>query len=159
MTSYRELVDPLYETLVTWKTADLYLERTRGIREDLALLFGAHLAYWEIGNGGFTQFFWNSSGIVAPEAVRGFRMLGMPRSAEIVERAMLHFGQPFPRDWETRQAMFDEGEEPFGGEEDAVLAALDAEMFPLVEEEAGGFEAAADRYAERLSSSSSSSSS
>jgi hypothetical protein len=153
MTSYRELVDPLYETLVTWETADLYVERMRGIREDLALLFGAHLAYWEIGNGGFTQFFWNSSGIVAPEAVRGFRMLGMPRSADIVERAMLHLGHPFPRDWDARQMMFDEGEEPFGGKQDEVLVSLAAEMFPLVEEEAGGFEAAADRYAARRSSS------
>jgi Domain of unknown function (DUF4375) len=153
MTSYRELVDPLYEILVTWETAELYLDRMRGIREDLALLFGAHLAYWEIGNGGFTQFFWNSSGIVAPEAARGFRMLGMPRSAEIVERAMLQFGHPFPRDWNARQTMFDEGEEPFGGKEHPGFAALDSEMFPLVEEEAGGFEAAADRYATRRSSS------
>ena len=45
-------------------------------------------------NGGFTQFFANSTGILAPEAVVGCVALGMPDAAHQIELAMEILGYP-----------------------------------------------------------------
>jgi hypothetical protein len=52
----------------------------------------------EVCNGGFHQFFSNSTGVLAPEAVEAYRAIGIPEWAEIVAEAMQFFGEPYPRE-------------------------------------------------------------
>lgn len=61
----------------------------------------------EVYNGGFHQYFSNGTGLHAPEAVIGFRTLGLNDIAEIVETAMSVFGNDYPRDRETRETFLD----------------------------------------------------
>ena len=42
----------------------------------------------EVNNGGFSQYFWNSSSQFGLEALEGFRLLGAKEHAEIVEQAI-----------------------------------------------------------------------
>ena len=63
------------------------------------------LAVWwcdaEVCNGGFHQFFSNSTGVLAPEApeaAEGFRAVGPAECAELVEAAIAMFHEPYPRD-------------------------------------------------------------
>lgn len=42
----------------------------------------------EVNNGGFNQYFWNSSGAFARDAVAGFDLIGLPRLARLLERAI-----------------------------------------------------------------------
>lgn len=42
----------------------------------------------EVNNGGFNQYFWNSSGAFASDAVAGFDLIGLPRLARLMERAI-----------------------------------------------------------------------
>ena len=42
----------------------------------------------EVNNGGFRQFFWNSSGCLAPHAVDALHTIDAPRAASIVEKAI-----------------------------------------------------------------------
>ena len=126
-------------------------------------LYAAYFCQYEICNGGFTQFFWNSNGILAPEAVEGFVAIGQPKTGEAVQKAMSLLASPYPRNrrerWEAlglligadctshareaAQRMFEKGK--------AVFKPLEKEFYTSLREEAGGFEVAADRYAERFS--------
>jgi hypothetical protein len=46
----------------------------------------------EIDNGGFEQFFHNSSGDIVVEVIAGFVCLGSPENAEVVRQALRFFG-------------------------------------------------------------------
>jgi hypothetical protein len=97
-------------------------------------------------NGGLGQFFSNSTGVLAPEAVEAFRELGMPRCASILSDSMRFFGETYPRDRTKREQIFERFFEENGEDTDLVLEQEDA-MAAAIEEENGGFKEAADRYA------------
>ena len=75
-----------------------------------ATLTPSQLALWavlnangQICNGGFSQFFFNSYGELAEEALQGFRLLRMEAYAEILEQAYAMFQyRPIPKDREQR---------------------------------------------------------
>jgi hypothetical protein len=104
-------------------------------------LFAVHWCQSEVCNGGFYQFFYNSTGILAPEASASFQTIDMPQTASVVVQAMNWFGQPYPRRRRDRVQRLEavEGKKQF--------RPLDEEFFRLIETENGGFLAAADAYA------------
>jgi hypothetical protein len=104
------------------------------------LLFAAHFCQSEVCNGGFQQFFGNTTGVLAPEALEGFQEIGQSQIAALIEKAMSLIGTPYPRDREERQTRLTQISR-------SSLDALDDMFYSLIESEAGGFEAAADRYA------------
>lgn len=106
------------------------------------LLFAAHFCQSEVCNGGFDQFFWNSTGILAPEAVEGFVEIGQPQIAELLKSAMDLLGSTYSLDRNERQARLSQVPE-------GALKALDQKFFALIVSEAGGFQVAAERYVER----------
>ncbi len=85
----------------------------------------------------------NSTGVLAPEAVEGFREIGQLQIATLVESAMDLVGSPYPGDREERQGRLSQVPE-------GALDALDQKFFALIESEAGGFQGAADRYVEPM---------
>lgn len=74
----------------------------------------------EVNNGGFFQFFDNSSGQFSGEIVQAFTKIGAVKTAEICKRAVEVFGQELPADWEKRRALLDQIEN------EAVAEVLDA---------------------------------
>ena len=90
--------------------------------------------------GGFRQFFGNSTGVLAPEAVEGFREIGQAEVAALIEKAISLFGSVNPRGRKERQTLLHTGIEKF-------LDALDEMFYSLIDSEAGGVIAADDRYA------------
>lgn len=62
----------------------------------------------EVNNGGFMQFFDNSSGQFAGEIVETLLRIGAPKTAAICKKALSVFDQPLPADWEERRALLDE---------------------------------------------------
>jgi hypothetical protein len=108
-------------------------------------LFAAHWCQSEVLNGGFGQFFGNSTGVLAPEAAAAFDSIGMPQTAQIVKGAIAWFGQKYPRDRGSRQEQLEQyfatnsnGEDPF--------MAIDNAFFDAIEVESGGFESAANEF-------------
>ena len=61
----------------------------------------------EVNNGGFSQFFYNSSGDFSNELVNAFTAICAPKTAQICKRALLAFGQDIPVDRDERQEMLD----------------------------------------------------
>jgi len=114
-------------------------------------IFAACWFQGEVLNGGLSQFFGNSTGVLAPEALQALSTLGMPRLAAKLQEAMDWFGTPYPRERERREAKLEEystahgeGEEPF--------EALSEEVGDLIYEEGPGLEAAALAYIRSLAS-------
>ncbi len=64
----------------------------------------------EFSNGGVHQFFFNSSGTVAPEVYDAFRELGLERQAAIYKRALDMFPGNYLRDMQKRRDKFFAGE-------------------------------------------------
>jgi len=61
-------------------------------------LLAVHWCMSEVCNGGLDQFFFNSTGVLAPEAVRGFQAIGMDELSECLAQAMGLLGTTYPRD-------------------------------------------------------------
>lgn len=91
-----------------WKAVDIYGGESKYLRGLAKLpvaarrLFTVHWCDSEVCNGGFHQFFSNSTGIVAPEALAGFRAIGAIQCAAILERAMSLLPDQYPRDRDER---------------------------------------------------------
>ena len=106
-------------------------------------IFAAYWPHAEILNGGLLQFFRNSTGVLAPEAVEAYVLLGLPLLAAKLQGAMDWFGSPYPRQRELRRGRLDSlavsyEDDPFEGADDAIVR--------LIYEENGGLEAAALAY-------------
>lgn len=84
-------------TLV-WDVATIY-EGPRALIESLAgatplqrALYGAWWTEAEVGNGGFHQYFWNSTGVVCALALEGFDAIGAPRLRACLGEALTRLG-------------------------------------------------------------------
>ena len=108
-------------------------------------VFAACRFQGEILNGGLAQFFGNSTGVLAPEAVQALEVLGMPRLAKKLREAMDWFGSPYPRERELRQAKLETFSATHGEEIDP-FEVLSEEVGDLIYEEGPGLEAAALAY-------------
>jgi hypothetical protein len=101
----------------------------------------AHLCREAMREGGFAHVFTLVVGNLLPECRDGFAALGMKQTAHVLQKAMDCLGEPYPRTDGPRtralQAL---------PEADARLGELTGEFLKHVDQEAGGFEAAADAY-------------
>jgi hypothetical protein len=136
--AYWEKIEPIWKEISIYDGEETFLEQLGWVQPKIGDLFAAHWCQSEVRNGGFHQFFMNSTGVLAPEAAAGFRAIGMPRSAAIVTEAMGFFATPYPRDRQARQEALDGEPDPF--------SQLDERFYELLDTEADGFALAADRY-------------
>ena len=127
-----------------------FLEDFAGLSRAEQIAFAGFWFQAEVLNGGLEQFFSNSTGVLAPEAVAACRELGLPSLANELERAMAWFGTEYPRSRDERQdaleafadAHLDAG--PFDDLDDVVAS--------LIYEEGPGLEQAAIDYFAGMSS-------
>ena len=141
MGDYWDAVEPFWDHINIYDGPDVFRSTYDSAPKISGLLFAAHFCQSEVCSGGFDQFFWNSTGVLAPEAVEGFRQIGQSQVAALVESAMELLGPPYPRDRDERQERLSHVPKPS-------LDSLDQKFFSLIESEAGGFEKAADRLLE-----------
>ncbi len=163
--SYWELLEPHWSRLGDY-CGDDFLEIASAFPRPIILLYAAHFCQSEVCNGGLLQFFWNSTGVMAQEAIEGYHAIGMPLLAHVLEEAVLKFGRDYPREREKRwdalleaspltgeqlETIFSNSRNFFLGFREATLPlgldALDKQFWKLLEWESGGFENAATTYA------------
>lgn len=167
--SYWDVVEPVWDTINIYDGEAIFLTSIQPLPRPAVLLYAAHFCQSEVRNGGLLQFFNNSTGVLCPEAIEGFRLIEMPQLASIVETAAVPLGSPYPRDREARwNAMLEASglettqlEEIFSNAPNTFLAyrkateslewdRLDKQFYQLYENENGGFENAADSYARSM---------
>jgi len=146
---YWSLVEPEWDRLVQWDDVSAFQAAFRSTDAAVRTLFAAHWLYAEVSNGGFLQFYWNSTGILAPEAQQAYVALGMPLTAGIVQQSMSWFPEPYPRERAARMKLLAPFEDADGDE--GPFAQLDDEFYKLAESESGGFVRAANEFAGRSS--------
>lgn len=100
---YWSLVEPVWLPLnYAWDDPEKFVREFRRVRPEAGHLYAAHWCQSEVLNGGFHQFFSNTTGLLAPEAVEGFQAIGVTEWAEVLSEAMQYFGTPYPRDRNDR---------------------------------------------------------
>lgn len=164
--SYWKVLEPFFEAVDTGGAQEAYAASIEKLARPVVLLYATHMCLSEVHNGGLLQFFWNSSGVIAPESIEGFVAMGMPKLAYLLQQAASLLGNPYPRDrdarWEALLAAsncsaeymerlvatskhlylaFVEATEPLG------FAALDELIWKMANTENGGFQEAATTYA------------
>lgn len=143
---YQNAVEQVIERININGDAQDYLTSLGEVRPELGMLFAAHVCQLEVCDGGFEQFFFGNAGVVAPEAAEGFAAIGQESVALLVKSAMKKFGEPYPRERLDRVAILDDMDE----ETAQALMEIEEHFQDLIDQENGGFEAAADRYAKAL---------
>ena len=84
-----------------------YGDNMSSLSDPERVFFVTQICEMEINNGGFLQFFDNSSGNFANEVVGAFQEIGAPKTAQICSTALNAFGQELPLDWEERRELLD----------------------------------------------------
>ena len=106
--NYWQIIEPIWrDENLNSDDPQIFLKRFSQLSKPQQVLFPVHWLDAEVGNGGFHQFFANPTGILAPEAVSGFRVIGLDDFAELIEEAMSFFGNPYPREREKREKLLD----------------------------------------------------
>ncbi len=138
---YWGFISPIWDEVSIYDGPDIFLTQFQKLLPEQSHIFAAHWCQSEICNGGLDQFFWNSTGVLAPEAVVGFREIGLNECARIVQEAMSFFGEEYPRDRETRQRFLEEA-----NEEGNLFSQLDDQFYEALDMQDGSFSATADKY-------------
>jgi len=143
---YWGLVEPVWDEIEIYEGPEEFARTFARVPRPVGLLFAAHFCQSEVCNGGFDQFFSNSTGVLAPEAIEGFKTIGQDIVAEIIHEACSLFGEPFPRERSLRQGKLK-------AIDSELLDSLDQRFYGIIHSENGGFEAAADNYAAKVAKS------
>lgn len=144
---YWSLVETVWLRLNrTWDDVDEFFQQFAAVRPEIGNLYAAHWCQSEVCNGGFHQFFSNTTGLLAPEALAGFRAIALYRWAEILDEAMRFFGNPYPRHWADRDELLNTRKGRRREEWDP-FDKLDDEFYKWLHAEPDRWERAADQYA------------
>jgi hypothetical protein len=140
---YWSLVEPVWDEIEIYQSPEEFARTFARVPRPAGLLYAAHFCQSEVCNGGFDQFFSNSTGVLAPEAIEGFKTIGQDFVAEIIQEACSLFGEPFPRERSLRQSKLE-------AIDSKLLDSLDQKFYGIIHSENAGFDAAADSYATRV---------
>jgi hypothetical protein len=77
---YWSLIEPVWDEIEIYSGPEEFSRTFAGVPRSAGLLFAAHFCQSEVCNGGFNQFFSNSTGVLAPEAIEGFKAIGQVSS-------------------------------------------------------------------------------
>jgi hypothetical protein len=169
MESYWDFIEPYWDIFDIYNGPEAFERSISGAPRSVTLLYAAHFCKSEVDNGGILQFFWNSTGILAPEAAEGYSLIGMPTLASLVSEAAALLGSPYPRNRRDRwnamliasghpagecERIFEGKKDPYRAFAEAVktfpLDPLNQRFWQVAESESGGFEEAATRFAQSL---------
>lgn len=123
-----------------------FLSNFQNVPMSVGHLYAAHWCQSEVSNGGLFQFFWNTSGILSPEASKGFAAIGIVEWSKIVDEAMQSFGTSYPRNRNDRLKILARYE----NHEKKPFDALDERFFDWIGEDYDRWRRAADAFAENI---------
>ena len=101
-TNYWDEIEQAFEDVDIYETYDVFKQGTAKYAEWKIDILAVHWTMSEVVNGGLEQYFRNSTGILAPEAVLGFQRIGKPELAAALQKAIALLGEPYPRERKER---------------------------------------------------------
>lgn len=92
---------------ILWKKTELY-DDFENLNEAEKTFLYVEILEAEINNGGFDQYFFNSSGDYAYETLKSLKEIGALKTAKLVEEAFSNFpSNPIPKDNEKRREILE----------------------------------------------------
>lgn len=88
-----------------------YGDNMNALNENQRTFYITYTLEGEVNNGGFSQFFFNSSGDLANEAVSAFEKIGANKTADICKKAVEIYGESVPLDRDEREALLIDNDE------------------------------------------------
>lgn len=107
------VIDPVWWTADIYGSADEYQASLRSFSRSQRLV---HALCWniaEVNNGGHDQFYFNSTGIVWPDAIAAFDAIGLSDGADIVRQSAQRLGGAPARDRSERQNQLEQKQPRF----------------------------------------------
>ena len=170
ITSYWELLEPEFERINIYESPEKFAASCESLWRPVVLLYATHMCASEVHNGGFLQLFWNSTGVAVPDAIEGYRTIGMPKLAALVDNTAQMLGTPYPLDRDERwdallaasgrssqelEAIFKKHDNFYRcwveAAEPLNFDPLDRQFWQLAANEVGGYDVAATLYAQSVS--------
>lgn len=105
---YPSIYAPFSKELNFYEGREYWLASIKSIPIKAVHLFSIHWLHLEVYNGGFWQYFYNSTSNSYPEALEGFVEIGMPNVAEVLSSASNKLGPKFPFEREIRRSIVGE---------------------------------------------------
>jgi len=102
MNYYWDCIKDVFENVSIYDGAERFLQDFAKQPAWIGDLFAVNWFLSEMSNGGIMQFFDNDTGVLAPEAMMGFRHMNLPEHAALLDQAMKYLGDEYPRDREQR---------------------------------------------------------
>ena len=122
---YFVVIEPVFWAVNIYDGPDRYEQGLANFSTGQRLILAHHWYLCEVNNGGHDQFYYNSTGIVWPDALRAFTELGFTDVAAIIRESANRLGGNPSLDREEREKQLDQLEPEF---ED-----LDEKLFKLQE--------------------------
>ena len=102
MPYYWQFIEEEWKHVPLYGDAQTFLDHWKTLSEPKQHLIAACWCHSEITNGGVDQLFDNPTGILVPEGILAFRVLGLDLWAEILSDAIARYGGEYPRDRDDR---------------------------------------------------------
>lgn len=111
-----------------------YGENMTTLNEQERIFYITQQLEMEVNNGGFSQFFYNSSGDFSNELVKAFEEIFAYHTAGICQKAIDAFGREIPVDRDEREELMDELECADGSRFEEILEECDDAFFEYKED-------------------------
>ena len=102
-----EIIDPLWWSVTLYEGEEEYLRNLNRFSLPQTYVFAICSYSGEVNNGGHDQFYFNSTGIVWKEALKGFGKLGLVAYYDILKESTERLGGSPSRDRDVRQQQLD----------------------------------------------------
>jgi hypothetical protein len=108
---YFEVIEPAWWIINIYDGVDAYRESMKNLSKGQIHLVTTIWHVSEVCNGGHCQFYTNSTGIVWPEALAGYRAIGLDELADILQEGADRFGGHLSLDRTERENQLDAGDD------------------------------------------------
>lgn len=108
-----KVIDPLWWTVSIYDSKEKYEKDLASFSFHQRAVFALMWYMTEVNNGGHSQFYSNSTGIVWEDAMNGFELIGLMEGKEIIEESARRFGARPSFDRTERENALDKLDEDF----------------------------------------------
>ena len=143
---YWKAIEQAGEDVNIYDGPKVFLEQYGKLEPAIGKMLAVHWCVSEVCNGGFHQLFFNSTGLLVPEAADAFESFGMTRCASAVRRAVSRLGSRYPRERSSRVIRLYRAQLLSFESSETLLDLENTEFYDCYDVEAGGYEIAGIRY-------------
>ena len=109
----QSIIDPLWWAVSIYDGEKKYNKGLSRFTLPQRYVFAIQWYVSEVNNGGHEQFYFNSTGLVYPDALQGFREIGHRQAYDILNESIARAGGKLPLDRSRRQKLLDKLELEF----------------------------------------------